>query len=138
MKPYLLAALVLVSCNRKATTEITTSTRDSIATVTLPTRSTSIISEPCDSNGMPRKWEVEYTIANTKVNVKSDEKGISVTADSKGDTSSKVSKSETSKSESVKTIYKTSQFDWWLRIIAAVYIVWLVARKRIFNILNNG
>ena len=133
----ILLALLATSCAKKTSTFESTSTRDSTATVTLPTRSTSIIAQPCDSNGMPRKWEISQSVGRGMITVKSDEKGISVMAESPGDTATNVNKSQSKKEVITKIVTKYPDLFWVLVVINAVQIAWYLLRKRFYAFLNN-
>jgi hypothetical protein len=132
----LLIALLATSCAKKTSTFEQTSTRDSSATVTLPTRSTSIITQPCDSLGL-RPFEVFQVVGRDTLRIIGYRDRIVTEYITTGDTSTQTAATEVTKSETVRTVEVVPKWAWWLLAINAVQVAWFLLRKRIFTFLNN-
>jgi hypothetical protein len=132
----IITALLATSCAKKTSTFEQVSTRDSSATVTLPTRSTSIITQPCDSLGL-RPFEVFQVVGRDTLRIIGYRDRIVTEYITTGDTSIKSAKTETTKSATVKTIEVVPKWAWWMLAINAVQVAWFLLRKRFYSFLNN-
>lgn len=132
----ILAALLATSCAKKTSTFESVSTRDSSATVTLPTRSTSIITQPCDSLGL-RPFEIFQVVGRDTLRIIGYRDRIVTEYITTGDTLTQTELTETTKSETVRTVEVVPKWAWWLLAINAVQVAWFLLRKRIFTFLNN-
>ena len=132
----LLIALLATSCAKKTSTFESASTRDSSATVTLPTRSTSIITQPCDSLGL-RPFEINQVVGRDTLRLVGYRDRIVTEYITTGDTSIKSAKTDTTKSATVRTVEVVPKWAWWLLALNAAQVAWFLLRKRIFTFLNN-
>ena len=132
----LLLALLATSCAKKTSTFESISTRDSSATVTLPTRSTSIITQPCDSLGL-RPFEMFQVVGRDTLRIIGYRDRIVTEYITIGDTSTQTAKTDTTKSATVKTIEVVPKWAWWLLAINALQIAWWLLRKRVYAFLNK-
>ena len=132
----ILIALLATSCAKKTSTFEQVSTRDSSATVTLPTRSTSIITQPCDSLGL-RPFEVFQVVGRDTLRIIGYRDRIVTEYITTGDTSSKSAATEVTQSETVRTVQVVPKWAWWLLAINAAQVAWWLLRKRIYSFLNN-
>lgn len=130
----ILLATLASACAKKTSTFSRVVTRDSTATVTLPARSTSIISDPCDSMGL-RPFEITQVVGRDTLKLIGYRDRIVTEYITPGDTSTKLSL--TDKSESVKTIPKTVTPKWaWLSfgincgVLLGMLLYFLIRKNR--------
>ena len=132
----IITTLLATSCAKKTSTFESVSTRDSSATVTLPTRSTSIITQPCDSLGL-RPFEVFQVVGRDTLRIIGYRDRIVTEYITTGDTSTQTAKTDTTKSETVKTIEVVPKWAWWMLAINAAQVAWFLLRKQVFRFLNQ-
>ena len=132
----LLLALLATSCAKKTSTFESISTRDSSATVTLPTRSTSIITQPCDSLGL-RPFEMFQVVGRDTLRIIGYRDRIVTEYITTGDTATQTAKTETTKSEAVRTVQVVPKWAWWLLAINAAQMAWWLLRKRVYAFLKG-
>lgn len=132
----IITALLATSCAKKTSTFEQTSSRDSSATVTLPTRSTSIITQPCDSLGL-RPFEVFQVVGRDTLRIIGYRDRIVTEYITTGDTSTQTATTDTTKSASVKTIKFVPKWAYWLLALNALQVAWWLLRKRVYAFLNG-
>lgn len=132
----IIIALFATSCSKKTSTMQTTSTRDSSATVTLPTRSTSIITQPCDSLGL-RPFELFQVVGRDTLRIIGYRDRIVTEYIHLGDTSSNTLTKQTKKSNETLTIQVVPKWAWWLLLLNALQVAWFLLKGKFYTFLNN-
>lgn len=132
----ILLALFATSCAKKTSTFEQTSTRDSSATVTLPTRSTSIITQPCDSLGL-RPFEVFQVVGRDTLRIIGYRDRIVTEYITLSDTSSNTLTKQIEKSTETMTIQVVPKWAWWLLLLNAFQVAWFLLKNRFYTFLNN-
>ena len=132
----ILLALFATSCAKKTSTFEQTSTRDSSATVTLPTRSTSIITQPCDSLGL-RPFELFQVVGRDTLRIIGYRDRIVTEYIHLGDTSTQTETTEVTQSETVRTVQVVPKWAWWLLLLNALQVAWFLLKSRFYTFLNN-